>query len=310
MASLLLATATAALLASTAHRQSHNGNYSGMVYGATGGADTVDYIRQRLPYRNGTEYPLQYTRFNWTDPTDDNGLWTVRCDTADNWLPGNLSTQKVVVTSYALQWSGQETYSNLSAKINNDTDILRAAGVRQAPPNMCFGFMGHDSDFQDSVKKKMEVFSNDPCTSMMGEECMASLSQAFTSGFDDESCSFALASVPDDLPRCEDTWAKKVNGFTFLSSSIANGSQASNASYASPKFDDVIAQDVQLHNPDDNSTYEKELQRTQFVVFKESGKEAQVQCMRFEAASWRLAASGGPLLLSAGVVLAMAFEII
>lgn len=84
---------------------------------------------------------------------------------------------------------------------------------------MCFGFMGHDSDFQDSVKKRMEVFSNDPCTSMMGEECMASLRQAFTSAFNDESCAFTLGSVPDDLPGCEDTWAKKVNGFTFLSSS-------------------------------------------------------------------------------------------
>lgn len=77
MTSLLLTAATTALLASTVRGQSNNGIYSGVVYGDAGGSDTVEYIRQRLPYRNGTEYPLQYTGFNWTDPVDNNGLWTV-----------------------------------------------------------------------------------------------------------------------------------------------------------------------------------------------------------------------------------------
>lgn len=100
-----------------------------------------------------------------------------------------------------------------------------------------------------------------------------------------------------------------MNGLTIFTG-IANGSQASNASYKSPDWDDVIAQQVQLYAADDNSTYEKELQRTQFVVLKESGKDAQLLCMRFEGFAWRVAVGLGPVLLTIGVLTAQLMEVL
>lgn len=142
-------------------------------------------------------------------------------NTADAWLPGNLSSpgrEKAVVTSYALQWEGHETYNDLSAKIANDTDVLREAGLVQEPPNMCFGMMGYSSDFPENVKKRMDIYANDPCESLLGEECLRSIKKAYTDSIDDSDC-----YIPGDTQRsgfagCEDTW-DKLGGFTFLSGS-------------------------------------------------------------------------------------------
>ncbi|KXS99387.1 hypothetical protein AC579_8803 [Pseudocercospora musae] len=304
--------------------------YYGVTYGGNS-RGVVNYTYGNLPYRNATEYPLMYQTFNWSyaGPAVDNGAWTVRYNTADNWLPGNLSSpgaEKVVVTTYALIWEGHEVYNNLSAKIANDTDALAAAGRYQEAPNMCMGFMGYDADFPDSVKQNMDVHAQDPCVSLFGDECLTSLRQAFTSAFNDKTCNFNLASVSGGLPGCNNTWDKK-EGFTFLSScpsegytlerylrtdwrkAIANGSQASNVSYPSPTNDSDISYQIQTHAVDDNSTYEKELMRTQFLVFKESGKEAQLQCARFEASAMRTAA-GTCSLVTAVLMVFLLLELV
>ena len=54
--------------------------------------------------------------------------------------------------------------------------------------------------------------------------------------------------------------------------------------------DDELAYQVQMHAADDNSTYERELLRTQIFMVRESGKEAQILCARFENAAWRAVA--------------------
>ncbi|KXT00876.1 hypothetical protein AC578_972 [Pseudocercospora eumusae] len=281
--------------------------YHGLAYGGNN-RGVVNYTYANLPHKNVTEYLYQSFNWSYAGPAQDNGYWTVGYSTADNWLPSNISSpgaEKAVVTTYSLSWEGHDVYNNLSAKIANDSDALAAAGLYRKAPNMCMGFLGYDADFQDSVKKRMDIHAQDPCISLFGDECLASLRQAFTSSFDDDTCRFSSGAIPNGyLPGCDDTWGKR-NGFTFLSSMIANGSQASNASSIQPTNNSDIAYQIQTHAADDdNSTFEKELMRIQFLVLKESGKDAQLQCARFEASGMRTVAGISSLV---SVVLMVAF---
>ncbi|CAK1359916.1 unnamed protein product [Cercospora beticola] len=222
--SFLQAWTLVAALLSITKAQGINGNYSAIIDDNIEDydRDLYQYIKQNLPLRNGTEYPLRYTGFNWTEPAEDNGLWTLRWNTADAWLPGNLTKpgrEKAVVTSYALQWQGEDKYNNLSAKIANNTDALRDAAIRQSPPNMCFGMMSWSSDFPEEVKKRMDVDASNGCESLFGEECLRSLTRAYTIAFDDDDCDIAVDEPRSTgLAGCADTW-DKLGGLTFLSTS-------------------------------------------------------------------------------------------
>ena len=81
--------------------------YHGIAYGGNN-RGVLNYTYANLPYRNDTG-SLLYQAFNWTyeGPAADNGYWTVRYNTADNWLPGNLSVSSmpVRVRSFLLDYT-------------------------------------------------------------------------------------------------------------------------------------------------------------------------------------------------------------
>lgn len=73
LATILLASA------SITQAQGINGNDSAIVNSniGAGSEELYQYIRQNLPLRNSTDYPLRYSGFNWSGPAEDNGLWTI-----------------------------------------------------------------------------------------------------------------------------------------------------------------------------------------------------------------------------------------